>query len=187
MILVVLVAMGSSCKEAATTIQVTERRELTIWDEGHDPLIAPMPPEWRQVPSTQFRDFNYRFGEDGKGEVYVSRANGGVLENANRWLQQVGKLPAGSVDEFDRIEVLGIDAVLVSVSGDFAGAMGKPAQKDMAVLGVIAGEDDSLLTVKMIGPARLVNAERERMLTFCQNLRVRKNSADSLVNSDSST
>lgn len=183
--LVVLAVLGASCREAPENIQVTGKRTLTIWDQGDDPLIAPMPAEWRRVPSTQHRLFNYRFGNN-KGEVYISRAGGGMLANANRWLQQFGKPELHSADEFQKIQILGAEGIVVSASGYFAGAMGKPPKGDMAVLGVIVGSDDALLTVKMIGPAHLVETERERLLTFCKKLRLRKTGSEPDVSSDSS-
>lgn len=175
----VLSVLMVSCRKAPETVQVTETRELTMWDEGRDPLIAPMPPEWRQIPGTQLRLFNYRFGEGSKGgEVYVSRASGGVLPNVNRWLGQFGKPPLESLDELPKVKVLGLDAVVVSASGKFGGGMGKAAQENAAVLGVIADHGSGLLTVKMIGPAEQVAAERERMLKFCENLRIKESNAE---------
>ena len=150
-----------------------------MWDEGTDPLVAPMPPEWRQVPGTQLRLFNYRFGGGSNGgEVYVSRARGGVLPNVNRWLGQFGKPPLTSLDELPKIKMLGLDAVVVSASGKFGGGMGKPAQENAAVLGVIADHGSGLLTVKMIGPADQVAGERERMLKFCESLRIKQSKVE---------
>ena len=192
MVLVVFAALMVSCRKAPDkvkvleTVQITETRELTMWDTGSDSLIAPMPPEWHKVPGTQLRLLNYRFGEgEESGEVYISRANGGVLPNANRWLGQFGKPKVESIDAFPTVKLLGMDAVVVSASGRFDGGMGNSAQENAAVLGVIAGNSDSLLTVKMVGPADLVNAERARLLRFCENLRIRKTEEDSDVNTDS--
>jgi len=179
MLFMVLSVLVVSCRKVPETVQVTETRELTMWDEGTDPLIAPMPPEWRQIPGTQLRLFNYRFGEGAKGgEVYVSRARGGVLPNVNRWLGQFGKPPLESLDDLPKIKVLGLDAVVVSASGKFGGGMGKAEQENAAVLGVIADHGGGLLTVKMIGPADQVAAERERMLKFCESLRIKQSNAE---------
>ncbi|MBK1855021.1 hypothetical protein JO972_08625 [Verrucomicrobiaceae bacterium 5K15] len=179
MLLMVLSVLAVSCRKAPEAVEVTETRELTMWDDGTDPLIAPMPPEWRQIPSTQLRLYNYRFGEGSQGgEVYVSRARGGVLPNVNRWLAQFGKPEIDSLDDLPKIKVLGLDAVVVSASGRFGGGMGKPAQENAAVLGVIADHGSGLLTVKMIGPADQVAAERERMLKFCESLRIKQSDAE---------
>ena len=61
----------ASCRKAERIV-VNERRDLTVADQGNHSLIAVMPPEWRQVPSTEFRMLNYRFGDS--GEVFVGRS-----------------------------------------------------------------------------------------------------------------
>ena len=54
----------TSCKEQAEstkrveTVEINERRELTMHDVPKAPIIPVMPPEWRQVPGTQIRVFN---------------------------------------------------------------------------------------------------------------------------------
>ncbi len=151
---------------------MTEQRELTMYDENSDPLVTVMPPEWRQLPGTRFRIFNYRFGKD--GEVYVTRASGGVLENVNRWLKQFSKEPLEQIDDLPKVEVLGKEGILVSAKGRFAGGMGKPAKENAALLGVIVQVGGQLLTVKMIGDADAVEAERDRLIQFCNKLRIRE-------------
>ncbi|MFC4996140.1 hypothetical protein [Rubritalea tangerina] len=56
------VAMSST-----ETISVTETRRLTSYDEEGNLHVA-MPADWRRVPSTEFRDYNCKFNEN--GEVY---------------------------------------------------------------------------------------------------------------------
>lgn len=158
-----------SCRKPEKVV-VTETRELTMYDLGRDPLVAVMPPEWRQIPGTQLRIFNYRFGVD--GEVYVSRARGGVLPNANRWMGQFGKPALADAGKLPKITVLGREGVVVDATGRFGGGMGKPARENAALLGVIVDFGGELLTVKMIGSAEDVAAERERMIKFCENLRI---------------
>lgn len=160
----------SSCRKPERVV-VTETRGLTMYDHGRDPLIAVMPPGWRQVPGTRHRIFNYRFGED--GEVYISRARGGVLPNVNRWLGQFGGEPLESLDGLPKVTVLGREGVVVDASGDFGGGMGRPAREGAALVGVLVDFGGELLTVKMVGAADAVAAERERVVAFCENLRVR--------------
>ena len=52
-----------------------------------------IPDGWLALPASQFRLLNYRFGESGMGEVWVSISSGTVLDNANRWLKQFGAAP----------------------------------------------------------------------------------------------
>ena len=160
-----------SCKSSSETVQVTETRELTQWDSPRVPIIPVMPPEWRQVPSTSIRVFNYKFGVD--GEVYISNSRGGVLSNMNRWLKQYGKPEVETVDNFTKVKVLNVDGVLIETTGRFGGGMGKLPRENAGLLGLIADFDGNLLTVKMIGPAEDVAAERDRFITFCKTLRER--------------
>jgi len=158
-----------SCRKSEKVV-VTQQRILTVADEANDSLVAVMPPEWRQLPGTNFRILNYRFGKD--GEVFVGRSRGGLLPNANRWLGQFGKPALSGVDDLPKVKVLGREGVLLTASGDFGGAMGRPARKNAGLAGVIVSVGDRLLTIKMIGGAEAVAAEQERLIQFCESLRI---------------
>lgn len=161
-------------------IVVTEQRELTMYDGTGGPLIAPMPPEWRQVPGTQLRIMNYRFGKD--GEVYVSQAKGGVLPNVNRWRKQFALEPISSLDELTEVTMLDGRAWWVFLTGKFQGGMGQPPREDAALAGAIYPLGDGIITVKMIGDKDEVSAEKERMKEFCKNLRIRKSKSEKPTN-----
>jgi len=158
-----------SCKKAPEKVVVTETRELTMWDQPRLPLIAVMPPEWRQIPGTQHRVLNYRFGES--GEVYMSNARGGALPNVNRWLGQFGKDALANLDGLPKVNVLGQQGFLVEATGRFGGGMGKAPREDAALLGVVVDFGSNLFTVKMLGSVEEVNAERERLINYCEQLR----------------
>lgn len=168
-----------SCRKKEKVV-VEKQRTLTMHDQENDRLVAVMPPEWRQLPGTQFRLLNYRFGED--GEVYVSTARGSVLANLNRWLQQFGQPPVTDTDAYPKITVLGSEGIIVNATGKFGGGMGKPARENAALMGVIVALGDELLTVKMIGDKQAVLAEKERMEQFCKKLRIREVSSDQANN-----
>lgn len=170
-----MLPLAVSCRKVEK-VTVTEQRRLVMFDDSRDSLVAVMPPEWRQLPGTQFRIFNYRFGED--GEVFVGRSRGGVLPNVNRWLGQFGKPALENADELPKVTVLGQEGVLVTASGDFGGAMGRPARKNAGLAGVIVGVGDQLLTIKMIGDAEAVAAERERLIQFAENMRIKETSTE---------
>ena len=165
------VVLFASCRKAENIV-VNERRDLVVSDQGNHSLVAVMPPEWRQVPSTEFRMLNYRFGES--GEVFVGRSRGGLLPNINRWLGQFGKPAIESADDLPKVSMLGQMGVLVNASGDFAGGMGREARKDAGLAGVIVAIGDQLITVKMMGGAGDVAVEQERLIKFCEGLRIRE-------------
>lgn len=174
-IAVLMVPLLVSCRKTEK-VAVTEQRELTMVDEGRSSFIALMPPEWRQLPATQFRILNYRFGED--GEVFVGRSRGGALPNVNRWLGQFGKPAIEGLDDLPKVKVLGEEGMLVTASGDFGGAMGRPARKNAGLAGVVVTLGDQLLTIKMIGDAEAVAAEQERLIQFSESLRIRDAKSD---------
>ena len=171
---VLMTSLLLACKKQEK-VEVTEQRELTMYDEHQDPIIAVMPPEWRQIPATKFRMFNYRFGKD--GEAFVGSSRGDVLANVNRWLGQFGQEALMSVDDLEKVEVLGQEGVLVTASGRFGGGMGRPAREDAGLAGIIVQIGDRLFTVKMIGDKDAVEAERERLIQFAKNLRIKEASS----------
>lgn len=164
------VILCASCRKAENVV-VNERRDLVVADQGNHSLMAVMPPEWRQVPSTEFRMLNYRFGDS--GEVFVGRSRGGLLPNINRWLGQFGKPALESAEDLPKVPILGQMGVLVNASGDFAGGMGRAARKNAGLAGVIVVIGDQLITIKMMGGAEDVAAEQERLIKFCEALRIR--------------
>ncbi|BCX49750.1 conserved hypothetical protein [Haloferula helveola] len=139
------------------------------------PVVAETVPEgWKAAPGSSFRLLNYTFGT--KGEAYVSLSRGGVLENVNRWLGQFGaeKLDAAGLEKLKPIEVAGFKGVWVSVDGDFGGGMGKAAESDWSLRGVVAAGPQGILTVKMLGPTVEVTSEDEALKAFVAGLETAK-------------
>lgn len=129
--------------------------------------------EWRRIPGTQMRVFNYVAGPDDSVQIFMGDSSkGGVLPNANRWLGQFGKEEAAGVEDFERIEVLERETFLVEVQGDFGGGMGQEAKKDQALLGFLRETGGQLLTLKMTGPAEAVAVERQRFLDYAKSLEI---------------
>lgn len=145
-----------------------------MWDSGSNPLVPVMPPQWRRVPGTELRLYNYRFGKGSQeGEIYISKARGGVLPNANRWLGQFGQAPLTSTDGLPTVKVLDSQGVLLEATGKFGGGMGKAPIENAGLIGVIADlGSEGLLVVKMIGPAEAVQKEKQRVIDFCQSIRI---------------
>ena len=187
------IALGAlfitSCDQA-DTVEITETRPVTtrdgvpklfadqdtrFRDAKPDPFISELPAGWVKVPSTQFRDMNYKFGQSGKGEVYLSIAGGGPIENANRWMRQFGKpdLTQDQAAALEQTTMLGNPAYVVETEGRFGGGMGKQPQDDFALIGVIGAHDGRLITVKMLGPEAEVKAEKEKVLSWVSSLKER--------------
>jgi hypothetical protein len=110
----------------------------------------------------------------GNSELYLSilgGGGGGLLANVNRWLGQCGapRIDAGGVSELERAPCLGGEAHLVTAEGDFAGMDGI-AQAGMGLLGALVEQPTRLVTIKLVGPADEVRAERDAFLSFIASL-----------------
>lgn len=168
---VALAMLMSCCERSSKPIEVRETRPLTEADSEAS-FVAVMPSAWRQVASVQFRDFNCKFGKD--GEVYVSLGSGEVKENAERWLRQLGEeSPNVALDKLERVEIFGESGYLVEAQGKFAGMQGV-TMDGAALLGALVQTRGALVTVKMVGKADEVKAQRENFLKFCNQLSWRK-------------
>lgn len=141
------------------------------------PVEGNPPQNWLVLPSSQFRLLNYRFGESGTGEVYVSISSGGVMENANRWLKQFGR-DAMSAEVFaatEKIPVVGLEGVWVEADGEYGSGMGADAKPGYGLAGVIASVGEQILTVKMVGPKNEVDAEKQALRAYIGSLRMTSN------------
>jgi hypothetical protein len=110
----------------------------------------------------------------GECELYVSilgGGGGGSLANVNRWLGQFGAshIDAPAVAALERVPCLGGEAFIVAAEGDFAG-MGGKRQSGMGLLGALLEQPARLVTVKLVGPAAEVRAERDAFLSFVTSL-----------------
>ncbi len=178
----------SSCREKKE-ITVTETRPATTRDASPklfatsderfrdakpSPVKGETPQGWLALPASQFRQLNYRFGESGMGEVWVSLASGSVLDNVNRWFSQFG---AASVDtaalgKLPATSIAGAMGVWVMAEGDYAGGMGAPPKPGFALSGVVASVNGQILTVKMVGPKAEVEAAKPVLEAFIKSLKM---------------
>jgi hypothetical protein len=156
----------TSCDESTKPVEVTETRKLTSYDDESN-LAVVMPKDWRRVPGTQFRDYNFKFNEN--GEVYISIGSGDIKSNAERWLKQFGDSRPVVVSELEQLDALGAKAVILEVEGTFAGMRGVNIE-DAALLGLLVETRGNLITVKMIGKKDEVQAQRENFTAFCKSI-----------------
>ena len=182
------VVIFSSCQEkkevtvtetrAATTRDVAPKLFATSDERFRDAKPSPVkgetPQGWLALPASQFRLLNYRFGESGMGEVWVSLASGSVLDNVNRWFKQFGAAPvdAAALAKLPAAAIAGATGVMVTAEGDYAGGMGAPAKPGFALAGVVASVNGQILTVKMVGPKAEVEAARPVLESFAKSLKM---------------
>lgn len=150
-------------------------------NEAQQMLTWRIPEGWIPLSATQFRHINFAFGPSREGECYltllsVSR-NGGVLENLNRWLAQMGKPPITreQMDALPRRTLLGKEVPFLDVTGTYSGASGPMMEaavprEGWRMLGVILEAPGFLFTVKLTGPEAIVREEVARFDEFCRSI-----------------
>lgn len=179
----------SSCKKAPLEVTSTESRALTtrdtpaklnatsderFRDTQPSPIRDEAPASWLSRPATQFRLLNYSFGTSGSGEVYVSQSQGTVLDNVNRWMKQFGlaELDATAVAALPKVTMLGAEGVWLEAAGTYAGGMGKADMNGAALAGVVVAIGTNIYTVKMVGTAEEVAAEKDNLKAYTNSLRL---------------
>jgi hypothetical protein len=178
----------SSCREKNEVV-VTETRPLTTKDKSPklsatsderfrdakpSPVKGETPDGWLALPASQFRLLNYRFGESGMGEVWVSLSAGSVLENVNRWLGQFGTaaIDQAGLEKLRSVPIAGASGTWVEAAGEYASGMGAPPKPGFALAGVVASMRGEILTVKMVGPKAEVEAARPVLENFAKSLQL---------------
>lgn len=186
LVLAAVVLLGA-CREEDEVV-VTETRRATTKDSSPklfatsderfrnakpSPIRGDLPDGWREVPSSQFRLLNYRFGETGMGEVWVSISAGTVLDNVNRWLEQFAatQVDAAGLAAMRTIPIMGATGVWVEAEGEYVSGMGSPPQLGFGLAGVVAASGEQILTVKMVGPLAEVEAAKPTLEVFVASLR----------------
>lgn len=141
------------------------------------------PEGWNYLPATEFRHVNFDFGPNREGEMYLTllpvRAEGGVLENMNRWRQQMAQPPLTqeALAALPTKSIFGRPTPFLDITGTFTGGSGpmmaagtpKPGYR---MLGLIFEAPGFLFTLKMTGPEALVTANAAKFDAFCQSLGV---------------
>jgi hypothetical protein len=162
---------------AATTRDAKPRLFATSDERFRDakpsPVIGKPPESWLALPASQFRLLNYRFGESGMGEVWVSLSAGSVLDNVNRWLGQFGaeKIEQAGLEKLPPAAIAETSGVWVEATGEYASGMGAPPKPGYGLAGVITTLGDQILTVKMVGPQSEVEAAKPQLAEFAKSLR----------------
>lgn len=179
-----IVLFAASCGERGEVV-VTETREITTRDvkprlfatsnerfrnARPSPVKGNPPADWLAIPATEFRLLNYRFGIG--GQVWVSVARGGVLDNVNRWLGQFGadSLEDSELSEMTMVPMAGAEAFWVEAAGTYSPGMGQQPQSDQAIAGAILPSDDGVLTLKMVGPKAEVEQQIQALKDYAASL-----------------
>lgn len=188
LIFLIPAAFCLSCEEQKDEIVVTETRDLTtrdiaplldatsdqrFRDAKPSPVQGNAPENWLAKPSTQMRLLNYRFGQSGKGQVFVGLSGGGILPNCNRWLNEFGAKPIDSTGlaGLEKIQVAGIEGVLVTAQGTYSPGRGQAPAGNQGLAGIIVERNSRILTIKMVGPYDEVQKALPELRTFAAGLK----------------
>jgi hypothetical protein len=135
------------------------------------------PAGWKKMPARQFRLVTFAIGESKLTECVVTQLGGdggGIAENVNRWRRdQMGLPPASNADlaRLPTLKVLGVDAVLVDLTGHLKDSMTKRDIDHARFVGLICPDRDATLFVKLTGPESEVAAAFADFQAFCKSLR----------------
>lgn len=182
-------AVLPSCRKHGPEVVVTETRDATTRDASPklnatsderfrdarpSPVTGETPQGWLALPASQFRLLNYRFGESGMGEVWVSISSGSVLDNVNRWLKQFGaaEVDADGLGKLRTVPLAGTPGTWVEAKGEYASGMGAPPKPGFALAGVVASIEGQIVTVKMVGPEAEVASARPVLENFAKGLKM---------------
>lgn len=175
---------------AAGSVEATSEQRFGMAAPMQQPAAAPetpglawdAPEGWRDAGSQGLRLANFRVGPNGEGECYLTvlgGTGGGVELNVNRWRSQMGLAEASAeeIASLSKAPMLGGEAVLVDVAGNFGGMQDEvhttaaSAQADYALLGAILVRESESVFLKMTGPADVVRGERGNFLKFTGSVR----------------
>ncbi|HEX5137006.1 MAG TPA: hypothetical protein VFY93_08550 [Planctomycetota bacterium] len=162
--------------ELAQSFRAAEPAAAPDDSGGEGSLAWDAPKEWERRPDQQMRVVTFAPRGATGTECYITilgGSGGGVEANLNRWRQQMGQTPldAAGFAALESIQVLGRDAKVLEVSGDYTDMQGNQVGS-ASLLGVVCPVEGALLTVKMTGPKDVIENEKDRFLAFCRSLRL---------------
>lgn len=130
------------------------------------------PESWNPEPPNSFLLAAFRPKAHPETRCTISRAGGDMKMNLDRWRGQMGQPPISAEDikKLPTRKVLGTDAYLITLDGDFTGAMRQPAMKGARLLGIIVVRPSESLFVKMLGPKDVMATEEANFFALCDSL-----------------
>jgi hypothetical protein len=135
------------------------------------PLGYALPAGWADEGPKSMRAVNLSVGSCQCYVILLGGEAGGLLSNLNRWRKEVGLGPFGDSDvvDLEQVAILGAEAPLLDVRGDYAG-MGEGGGANYRVFGVALIRDSVSVFVKMVGPEVEMEAQRGAFLEFVLSL-----------------
>jgi hypothetical protein len=119
---------------------------------------------------TGSRLLRHRFGE--KGECYVGQLGGELAPMLGIWCGEMSAAvpDAAAIAALPKVPMLGGQATLLDVAGDYRG-MGGATLAQARLLVAVLHDAHGVVFAKCLGPAAEVEAQRAAFLAYCQSLK----------------
>lgn len=137
--------------------------------QGFAEFAASVVPEgWQSQQGTGMRLLRYQAGE--KTEAYLGRIGGDLAALLDVWRGEMGLQAMGQAerDALPKVPMLGTEAVLLELQGEWRGMSGE--LKDAGMLVAAQKQGTGVVFAKMVGPAATVAAQKSSFLAFCAGL-----------------
>jgi hypothetical protein len=129
------------------------------------------PENWQEGRTSSFRLASFQIEQDGRtAEVTVialGPASGSVLDNVNRWREQINLPPIDQARLTALIENLEVDGT----PSQYVRLIDTESGGRQAILAVIVPRPDQTVYIKMMGPSDLVQAEQGAFEQFVGSIR----------------
>lgn len=126
------------------------------------------PAEWSPGKANAFSRVAFKVVDgDAQADITVSTAGGALLDNVNRWREQLN-LPRMDTAELSK-SVQKIDTL--GTTGDYVQIVGPDGPKRETILGVQADAGGLTWFVKLKGDAKLAEREKSRFEAFVKSLK----------------
>jgi hypothetical protein len=133
------------------------------------------PEGWERGADRPMREATYTVADSPETECYITVLGGdggGLGPNLSRWRAQMGNSTPytdAELDAMPRIQMLGREAVLIALEGDYTGMTG-PTQEGYALRGAVVLLGSHSVFVRMTGPAAIIEREHDNFITFCESM-----------------
>lgn len=149
-------------------------RPVSPPDDGSHPapaggMVAGTVPEgWQALPGSGMRLLRYQVAPG--VEAYVGRIGGALPDLLDVWRaeMQAAPLTAAERDALPLVPMLRGDGVLMELRGDWRGMGGE--QPDAVLLVAARDRPDGVVFAKLVGPAALMESQRDAFRAFCAGL-----------------
>lgn len=134
-----------------------------------------LPDGWLELPASSMRIANFTLSSDERVECYLTLLGGeagGLTANVNRWRGQMGLAPLApdEVASMETFNLLGRRAAQLDLVGTWSGMGGGASEAGWRMLGLLAVSAGGSSFLKMVGPEKVVAAEKDHFLELAASM-----------------